>query len=423
MSQQYTVPFGEGHLPFSVPVGWDIDVAPGVGQPSEMASSWQFEPPPGLQAAVTEAQRIVIVFTDATRQSPDEQLAHSILQFLQSVGFDLAQVSFLCAVGMHRPSTLAEKRQKLGPDIVERFTVDDHDPAEAITVGAIGGQPVMVNARLMEAGTLVIALGVVEPHQYAGYSGGAKTVVIGCGGADTIAATHSPRFLKHVGTCLGRVQGNPFQAFVRQAGALIGLQWVYNVVLDTDGQIIAGKGGSPAAVHDQLVAEARAVYEVSVTAGYDVVVAGVGAPKDANLYQASRALTYIGLSQQPVIRPGGVIILPVPISEGVGQGIAEQNFMAALQRYTDLRKLVADMDADGCQPGEQRAYMLARVLARHRVIVVGAQDIAAVRAAHLAPVDDIAEAFDLARVWCGTIHYAPRLLIVPHALQTLPIPV
>lgn len=419
---EYCVPFGDDRLSFSAPVGWEVDIVPGVEQSSDAESPWRFEPPPGLQAAVEQAQRIVIVFTDVTRQSPDRLLARSLLRFLHGVGFNLRKVSFLCAVGMHRPSTLAEKQQKLGADIVQHFPVDDHDPADVVQVGAIDGLPVTVNRRLVEAGTLVIALGVVEPHQYAGYSGGAKTVVIGCGGVPTISATHGPRFLKDANTALGKVQGNPFQTFVRQAGQLIGLQWVYNVILDAAGQIITGVGGPPDLVHDHLVAQARAAYEMPVEFGYDVVVAGVGAPKDANLYQASRALTYIGLSQQPVIRPGGVFILPVPIPEGAGQGISEQNFIAALARYPDLRDLVTDMDAAGCQPGEQRAYMLARLLARHRVIVVGAQDEAAVHAAHLAPVDNMADALDLARVWCGTIHHVPRLLIVPHALQTLPVP-
>jgi nickel-dependent lactate racemase len=279
---------------------------------------------------------------------------------------------------------------------------------------------VEVNPLLVEPGTLVVALGVVEPHQYAGYSGGAKTVVIGCGGPRTIGATHGPTYLDQPGTRLGRIEGNPFQRFVRQAGAMTGLRWAVNVGLDAEYRIGDEASGPPAEVHDRLVARARQIYETPVAAPYDVVIAGVGAPKDVNLYQASRGVTYIGLGGRPVIRSGGVMILPAPIPEGAGEGQGERNFLDVLRRSDDLDAMMREMRAHGCKPGEQRAFMVAQLLAHYRVIVVGASDEAVVRAAHFTPARTMDEALALAQDWCGSS--MPRGLLVEHALQTIPVP-
>ncbi len=412
----YTVPFGQDELTFAAPGGWHVDVAAGRRRLPPATARLPYD----YQDAIRRAERVVIVFTDATRQSPDQELARRVLGTLERASFPAERVSFLCAVGMHRPSTVQEKLDKLGPEIIERFEVSDHNPADVVTVGEVDGVPVQVSSCLVEPGTLVVALGVVEPHQYAGYSGGAKTVVIGCGGAETIAATHGPRYLDAPGTRLGNITDNPFQSFVRRAGALVGLRWVCNVVLNSDYQVVDLASGPPDEVHDMLVARARRLYEEPVAAPYDVVVAGVGAPKDVNLYQASRAATYIGLSSRPVIRPGGVVILPAPIPEGAGQGVGERNFIAALRGSADLVAMMEAMRRNGCLPGEQRAYMVAQLLAHYRVIVVGARDEDVVRAAHFTPAATMEAAFALAAEWSGNA--APRVLIVPHALQTIPVP-
>ena len=417
-SRLYSLHFGRKTLAFTAPPGWEIDVAAGRQTLSPYDDD-ETRMPYSYDEAIRRAERVVIVFTDATRSSPDRELAGRVLRTLVKRGVAENQIAFLCAVGMHRPSTMKEKLAKLGPEIVERFPVYDHDPTQVMTIGEIDGIPVQVNARLVEPGTLVVALGVVEPHQYAGYSGGAKTVVIGCGGPDTIAATHGPRYLDHPGTRLGNIEGNPFQQFVRQAGRMIGLRWVNNVILNSNNEVVDQWSGPPDIVHDALVARARRLYEVPVAAPYDVVIAGVGAPKDANLYQASRAATYIGLSSRPVIRPGGVIIMAASMPEGAGQGAGERNFIAALRRNNDLTAMMEEMRQVGCRPGEQRAYMLAQLLTRYRVIVVGARDADLIQAAHLTPAASMDEALALAQQWSGG---PARGLLVSHALQTIPVP-
>jgi nickel-dependent lactate racemase len=338
---------------------------------------------------------------------------------LAAAGVPDKAITLLCAVGLHRPSTEAEKRAKLGKAVANRYRIIDHDPRASQNLVDLGRTPndiPLAVSQLAYESDLLIATGIVEPHQYAGYSGGAKTVSIGCGGEATIAFTHSPKMLDHPGVRLGRIEHNPFQAAVRQVADQAGLRFVLNVVQDEDHHLLKVKAGAPEAVHDDLVTFARQVFETEVPHPYDLAIAGVGAPKDANLYQASRAITYLQLTATPAVRPGGIIILPAPCPEGAGQGVGEQRFWTALRDAPDVETMLADMRVHGYPPGAQRAFVVGQVLAGVEVIVVGAQDEQVVRDCKMIPVETMEQALALATDKLGP---RPATLIVPHALQTL----
>lgn len=411
---KFTLPYGTSTLEFNL--AWSADVADlsqAMGIPVDKMGPLQHEP-----LDVAGYDQAIIIFTDATRHSPDQWFAQHLLNALP---LPPERIRFMCALGMHRPSTDAEKIAKLGQDIVLRHEVLDHDPASVITIGELDGVPIQINPILREMGMLILCTGVVEPHQYAGYSGGSKTAVIGCGGPDTIAYTHGPAMLDQDGVRLGIIQNNPFQDYIRRAGKLIGVKYVINAVMPTDDHIAAAALGEPTLVHDMLVASARSLYEVTVpNAPYDLVIAGAGAPKDANLYQASRAATYIGLSGTPVLRQGGVIILPAELPEGAGEGAGERNFYQILQRFGPTPALIEYLRREGCKPGEQRAYMIAQLLAQYRCIIVGAKTPAIVQGAGFLAAPDMPHALRLAQELLNTPN--PKTLIVPHAIKVLPKP-
>src|SRR5207247_1938 len=122
--------------------------------------------------------------------------------------------------------------------------------------------------------------------------------------------THGPAMLDLPGTRLARLAGNPFQEAVRQVARAANLAFVANIVMDDEGQPVAIAYGEPAAVQDHLAELASKLYEVAIPVQVDIAVAGVGYPKDANLYQASRAASYLQFAPTPVVRRGGVIIIP-----------------------------------------------------------------------------------------------------------------
>ena len=371
--------------------------------------------------------RVTLAFTDATRACPDAILIGYLLDELAALGIASDDITLLCATGLHRPMTEAERVAKLGARIAQPMRIVDHnalDPRGLVDLGEMDGLPVVTDRLCLDADVL-IATGVVEPHQYAGYSGGAKTVVVGCGGEATIQATHGPAMLDHPGTRLGQIEGNPFQHFVRAAGQRIGLHFALNVVLGESGEIVYAAMGDPTSVHDHLVAKARDLYEVCVPRPAHMALAGVEPVKAVNLYQASRAATYLALAGNTPLLPGAPIILPAPIPEGPGQGTGEQRFFEMLSNAASPAQLIEQMRRDGFPAGAQRAYILAQVLLQHPIIVVGAQRPEVVSACHLLNAPDIdaavAIAEDIARR-----HFRLSAdewldyLVVPHALMTLP---
>ena len=219
------------------------------------------------------------------------------------------------------------------------------------------------------------------------------------------------------GTRLANMHNNPFQNILRAAGRLIEHDYAINVITDNQQKIIALAVGEPSQVHDELVEKARGIFEVAVpSAPYDVVIAGVGAPKDANLYQASRGATYIGLSANPVVRDGGVILLPAELIEGAGDGRGEQNMVEILQQFGPTQALIDHMLHNDTKPGQQRAFMIAQLCQRYRLIVVGSKHPKLVQSCGIEHVATMEAATMMVNLRDAMV------LIVPHAIQMLPTP-
>ena len=229
--------------------------------------------------------------------------------------------------------------------------------------------------------------------------------------------------LDHPGTRLGRIEGNPFHEAVTEAARRAGLRFIVNVVQDDQKQVVYVRAGEPEATFKELVAFAKTLYEVPVPQQYDVAVAGVGYPKDANLYQASRAASYLFFGPTPVVKPGGLFIVPAPCDEGAGDGVGEQRFLKAMQDAPDVQFILDDARQHGYPPGQQRAFVMAKVLEQNDVIIVGAEDPDLIRSAKFLTAPTMEDAFALAgRDSAGEPgRRSLDALIVPHALLTLPI--
>ncbi len=424
----YEIPYGRSAMSFRLPAGMrgtviatkrvppleDVESAVAVALASPIGS------PPVRQLA-GRGDRVCIVFTDITRASPDDVLVPGFLRELEVAGVRDEDITLLCGIGMHRPSTHEEKLTKLGRAVVERYRVIDHEPQNEdalIDLGVTrGGVPVSVHEAAVNA-DLLLATGLVEPHQYAGYSGGRKTVAVGAAGEPLIEHTHGPAFVDDPDTRLGRIEGNPFHQAITEAANLAGLDVILNVVLDEEEQVVCVKAGEPVETYRQLVEFARSLYEVPIPRQYDVAIAGVGYPKDANLYQASRAASYLFFAPTPVVRSGGYIVVPARCGEGAGEGVGEQRFLAAMRDAPDVRAILGDAREHGYPPGEQRAFVMAKVLEEVNVVIVGSACPGVVAACKMEPVETVEQALALA---AGDLGRDLEVLIVPHALLTLPV--
>ena len=424
----YHVPYSKTEIEFDLPAGMTGTVAVSKSlSPVEdvlaavkAALTNPINSPPVRELAKA-GNKVCIVFTDITRASPDYLLVPPLLAELEAAGVRSEDITLLCGIGMHRPSTPEEKVAKLGQVVMDRYRVVDNEPQNPDALVDLGttesGIPLSVNKIAYEA-DLLIATGIVEPHQYAGYSGGRKTLSVGAAGEAMIAYTHGPQMVDHPGTRLGKIEGNPFHQAITEAARRAGLRFIVNVVMDDEKRVVAIRAGEPKASFAKLVQIARSIYEVLVPQQYDVVVGGAGFPKDANLYQASRAASYLFFAPTPVVRPGGVFIIPARCQEGAGDGVGEQRFLEKMRTATDMPSLLAELRRTGYPPGAQRAFVMAKVLEQTDVIIVGSETSEIVRDAKMIPAADMDEAFRFAADKLGS---NLDVLIVPHALLTLPI--
>ncbi|TKR28293.1 DUF2088 domain-containing protein [Natronomonas salsuginis] len=358
---------------------------------------------PALDELAEPDDTVAIVVTDVTRATPDGELVDLLLSTLQSAGVSRDQVTVVVGLGLHRPMTDAELETMLGE---HANLAINHDPAETVGVGEVDGVTIECNRRVTEA-DLVLATGMVEPHQYAGFSGGGKTVAIGAGGESLIRYTHGPEMLSRPGVRLGRIEDNPFRAAVDAAGELCGLDFCVNVTHGPAG-ILDVAAGKPQAVVRGLADSARDALSVEVEDEYDAVLAGVGAPKDANLYQTTRAATYVALGAKTPLRAGGRIVIPAALSEGAGEGTGERRFYKWLSEAESAEELYERMRS-GYEPGAQRAFVVARALREHDVYITNseASDV----------VDDcLMHAHDRVE---DAIEPGSDVLVVPDALNTL----
>ncbi|MFB6173909.1 MAG: lactate racemase domain-containing protein [Halobacteriales archaeon] len=401
------LPLGDGTVSVSLP---DCDVTvcrPPGGEAVDVraaADAAVADPHgPRLARRVDPDDTVGIVVTDVTRATPDDVLLDVLLDELRAAGVAREQVTVLLGLGLHRPMTDDEIATALGD---HADLAQNHDPDATVEAGTVDGTSIELNETLAAVDT-ILATGMVEPHQYAGFSGGAKTVVVGAGGESQIGYSHGPELLARDGVRLGRVDDNPFREFLDEAGDLVGVEFSLNVTHGPSG-ILGAAAGDPRAVVRDLADTAREALATPVEDGYDAVVAGVGAPKDANLYQSTRAATYVALGAHNPLRDGGRIVIPAALPEGAGDGTGERRFYDWLSGAESADQLYESM-REGYEPGAQRAFVVARTLRDHDIYVTNSAAPEVVEACLMRARESVADA----------VEPGSDVLVVPDALDTL----
>ncbi len=323
-----------------------------------------------------------VVVPDATRPLPVEAALRPLLEHLTDGG---SQTSILVGLGLHRPMTDAELEPLRRAADGLNVEIAQHDAygADCVELGSAHGLqpsappnlPITLNRRVIDAERL-ICVGTVEPHQYAGFSGGIKAVAIGCAGEPTISAMHGLHLLRDPNTRLGNIDDNPFQQSLwRIADGLsdvLGLQ----VVPAAGGGAVETFFGPIGDAFRDACELAQSIYFEDVDASLDWLHLPVPAVKASNFYQASRAATYAALVDGAAIRKGGAIIIEASCPEGMGRGSGERACAEAMLRGKEqLLAELNDPQTVETRGGQQRAYVLARACERNRIALVGAPPI------------------------------------------------
>jgi nickel-dependent lactate racemase len=271
---------------------------------------------PRLAELAAHAAQVVIIVDDQTRPTPTAQILPAVLDELASASLPDFAITLLIATGMHRAPTADELARIVPPDLAEKVRVLIHDCKDADQLVQIGqarsGVPLRINRAVAES-DLVIAIGMIAPHPYAGFTGGAKSISPGVAGLETIIANHILNVFPATGP--GKIAGNPVQEDITHAGRVGKLAFAINAVLTGSNQVAAVLAGDPFKLTEAGFDLARKIYRVEYPTKSDAAIVSCGGhPRDANLYLAVRAVKTASL----VIRRGGFIVLVAGCEEEAG---------------------------------------------------------------------------------------------------------
>ena len=343
-----------------------------------------------LRDRVRPGDRVVIVTSDGTRPVPNRLL---IPWLLEELPVPPEQVRVLVGTGSHRPNTDEELAAMFGEDVVRRVRVVNHDayaPGDNVSVGTTSsGAVVSLNREYVEADRR-IAVGFIEPHFFAGFSGGPKAVAPGVADIDTIYRLHSYALVGDAKSTWGVLDGNPLHETIAESVSLCPPDFLVNVTLNADQGVTAFFAGDWRQAHRAGCAHVRQQAMAPVARAFPVVVtSNSGYPLDQNLYQSVKGMS----AAARIVEPGGTVLVASECSDGVP---AHGNFGAMLRSHATVADLDAHLRGLSAPVLDQwQVQVLAQILARCRVALYSSLDEATVRACKLAPVADLGQAVAL----------------------------
>ena len=410
--------YGRGRLPIEVPEDAVVvtpDELPGL--PDERAAfTVAVRDPIGaapLREAVPASATVAIVIADITRPSPSERLVPWILAELAHVPRE--NVVIVNGTGSHRANTPAELARMLGADIVETMRVVNHNAFDDENLTCLGrtsyGGEVWVNDDYLRADVRIVT-GFIEPHFFAGFSGGPKGVVPGVAGIKTIMHLHNAEMIGDPRSTWAQLDGNPVQGEIREAVAMAPPHFMVNVALNARREITGLWAGHYITAFEEgcrfVVEHATRPIDEPVDV---VITTNSGYPLDQNLYQAVKGMS----AAARIVKPGGAIIAVAECSDGLPD---HGNFRELLQMRRTPRELLNLIESPGFELYDQwEAQTQAIIQCKAEVYLYSSLDPATVRAAMLTPTGDIeATLGDLLE------RYGPdaRVAVLPEGPQTVP---
>lgn len=271
---------------------------------------------PALRRLVKGHKRIAIIVPDATRGAPVASILPVVVAELEAGGIRLDQITVVVAVGVHRPATDHEIAELLG-SLTGKIKIINHDPFDRNGLVYLGttshGTPVEVN-RIVQECDFRIAIGKVEPHEFAGFSGGRKSVLPGIASERTIEVNHRVEMLLEPKARAGVMEGNPISEDMTEAASMLGIDFIVNVVQGMHGETLGVFAGALEEAHHAAISFVRSFCQVALAERADIVVTTPGKPLNIDFYQSLKAI----IALENVVVPGGAIVLYSACSDGVG---------------------------------------------------------------------------------------------------------
>ncbi len=366
-----------------------------------------------LRDLVQPHERVVIVTADGTRPLPNRVLLPLLLAELPVSD---ENVTILLGNGGHRPNTPDELRLMFGEEVLRRVRIVNHDAFDQNHLTQVGragdGSPIVLNKHYLEADKR-IAVGLIEPHFFVGYSGGDKAVIPGVAGMETILHLHRRELIADARSTWGTLEENPIRRLLEEMVAVCPPDFLLNVTVDAANSITGLFAGDHLAAHRAGCAWVKEHSFVTVKQRYPLVVtSNCGYPLDQNIYQAVKGIA----AAANIARDDGAILLCAECADGFAGHRHFAEIMRQGETAADVLKWIA------AQPetviDQWQAQILAQILIRVPVYVYSAMPAGQLREIKMYPLEDPGDFFEqrINRMYNKEVNIA----ILPLGFQTVP---
>jgi len=417
------LPYGRGHVTLDVDLP-NLTVVSSKPRPplsdplSSLAESLKrpLSSPP-LSDLCRGAESVLVIVPDKTRAFPFRLVLPEVLRAVKSAS-PQASTRVLVATGLHRPHGSEELEELVGREVASEYEVVSHDAEDEGLLADTGrrtswGTPVVVNRGVLES-DLVVALGLIEPHFFAGYSGGRKSLLPGVAGRDAILANHGFRMIGHPKARYGCLSGNPIHEDMVEFMRMTRLDFIVNVTLNERKEVTGVFCGDPVEAHLAGVRFLESYVRVPVRGRADVViVTNGGYPLDRDLYQAVKGIA----TGELVVREGGAIVVLAECVDGLG---GHEEFHELFVGARSPEEVLERIRRREPVKDQWQAQILARVLARARVVVVTDMSHSVVEDMLMTPASSVEEALEEAARLAGRDLRSARVVAVPEGPYVIP---
>ena len=391
--EQYTPPLGESAL---------VEAA--------LAAPIGSEP---LEKLAAGKENIVLIASDHTRPVPSKVLVPPMLSAIRR-GNPEAKITILIATGCHRGTTVDELIEKFGREIVERERIVIHDCAaeeDMVTLGTLpSGGALRINRIAAEA-DLLVSEGFIEPHFFAGFSGGRKSVLPGIAARETVYWNHNADFIASPFARTGILEGNPIHRDMIYAARAAKLAFICNVVINAEHKVVGAFAGDCEAAHVAGAEFLKGLCRNPAAPADIVITSNNGYPLDQNIYPAVKGMT----AGEATCKEGGVIIMAAACNDGHGG----ESFMKTIAQPISAGEILAQIQATPKKdtvPDQWESQILARILARFSVVLISQADPELVRAMKMHPAEDLPQALEIAEALLGR---PGSITVIPEGISTI----
>jgi len=304
--------------------------------------------------------KVVVVINDKTRPVPNNKLLPPLLHYLTENGIEKSNINILIASGTHTPMRNDEFKIILSQSIIEDYSILVHNCDDENQLAYKGltsrGTPIYIN-KVFDNADLRIVVGDIEPHHFAGYSGGVKSAAIGLTGRKTININH--KLLLDKNSFIGIYEENPLRQDIEEIGKIIGVDFALNAILDEQKKLVKVFFGTPLMVMRDGIEFSKKMSLTPILKQYDFVIASAGGyPKDINFYQSQKALTHASL----FCKDSGMVFLLAECSEGVGS----EKYIQFVKNLPSQRSVIDKFRNAEFEVGPHKAFQVAKIAERIR---------------------------------------------------------